>query len=142
MRGPRTSRTRVVLAVLAGALVTPLLYATMIFVASDLWNQAGATDMTLAALVVGVIFGAPLVLLGILVLFAPIWLWRHRQEAPFVAFLLAGTLVSLLAGIVVPVVGVAEPIMTAMFGLSAALSTSLMWWIAYGSRDLTADASA
>ncbi|MBI1407139.1 MAG: hypothetical protein GC145_13570 [Caulobacter sp.] len=142
-----THPLRVALAILAGTVFSPLFFAVaglaMAFVESPGGLAPGvAPDVTgffimlLWVWLTGLLFGGPIALAALLILFGPMWWFLHRARAGAATFVGLAAVASGLAGLLLLLltagtVGPEAVKLIPVFVMTGALTGAIMWPIAY-----------
>lgn len=128
------------MAILAGAIAAPFFVILLAMLASDGPNGIGAKDfvpMLLGLSGLGIIFGGPVALAAIVILFGPLWFLHRRFEGGPLSFVALAGVAGLLLLFVAMAMLPDEPPGDSLFWiwpLAAALSGAVMWPVAHLGR--------
>jgi hypothetical protein len=142
-----THPLRVAVAILAGTVFSPLFFAVAGLAVAFVESPGGfapgmAPDVTdffamlLLIWLTGLLFGGPIALAALLILFGPLWWFLHRAHAGAAAFVGLAAVASGLAGLLLLLltagtVGAEAVSLIPVFLITGALTGAIMWPIAY-----------
>lgn len=144
--GSRTTRLRVLLAVLAGALTAPVSVTVLLtFVgltdryAWDAQSLTYSLTTFLPALLLATIIGSPVALISIIVLFGPLWFALHKAGGSFRTFMLAGTAAGFVMACPFAVISSLQSaggglMILLVLTVAAIPTTAVLWLVAYGRK--------
>lgn len=151
-----THPLRVALAILAGTVFSPLFFAIAALFVAFLEGPSGLSpseadlgDLAFTMLLIwltGLLFGGPIALAALLMLFGPMWWFLHRSRAGAPVFVGLAAVASGVAGLLLLLftAGAAGPDALKLipaFLLTGALTGAIMWPIAYAGAARRPDVS-
>lgn len=140
MRRTRLSAGRVILAVLAGAVTAPVCVLALMMATAMVGKEIGqgnglldAAGLFLMLAAVSILFGSPIALAGIVILFAPLWYIHRRLNGNAASFIALAALAGLALNLALWWIGGAgkppEDMFLWIYPLAASLSGAAMWFV-------------